>query len=91
MADRTRNTLKDLNDYLFQVLEELSDDGLSGSELEEAVKKAKAVSAVGTVIVRNADVVCRAAQFQIDNGGGNVRLPRMITGNPYDGNYLEED
>ena len=42
MNNKTEKTLKDLNDYLFEILNELSDDSLSGDRLDDVVKKAKA-------------------------------------------------
>lgn len=56
-----RNSLGDLNDYLFEQIERVNDDGLTGKELDEQLKKAKAVVEIGKTIVQNANVVLRAA------------------------------
>lgn len=98
MPNRTRNTLKDLNDYLFQALEDLSDPEASGKSLEDTVSRAKAICAVGSVIVRNADVILSAAEMQSrqhQRGSeglqeGAMRLPRLLTGNPEDQDYIED-
>jgi len=70
-----RNSLGDLNDYLFEQIERVNDDGLTGKELDEQLKKAKAVVEIGKTIVQNANVVLRAAiASQVDL----VQVPETI-------------
>lgn len=70
-----RNSLGDLNDYLFEQIERVNDDGLTGKDLDEQLKKAKAVVEIGKTIVQNANVVLRAAiASQVDL----VQVPETI-------------
>ncbi len=70
-----RNSLGDLNDYLFEQIERVNDDSLTGKELDEQLKKAKAVVEIGKTIVQNANVVLRAAiASQVDL----VQVPETI-------------
>lgn len=70
-----RNSLGDLNDYLFEQIERVNDDGLTGKELDEQLKKSKAVVEIGKTIVQNANVVLRAAiASQVDL----VQVPETI-------------
>ena len=55
-----KNKLSDLNNHLFEQLERLNDEELTGAELEEEIKRAHAMTMVGSVIVNNAKVVLAA-------------------------------
>ena len=46
-----KNTLSDLNNYLFEQLERLNDDSLSEDELEREMKKTDAVVKVSEKII----------------------------------------
>ena len=70
-----RNSLADLNDYLFEQIERVNDDSLTGKKLDEQLKKSKAVVEIGKTIVQNANVVLRAAvASQVDL----VKIPNTI-------------
>lgn len=70
-----RNSLADLNDYLFEQIERVNDDSLTGKKLDEQLKKSKAVVEIGKTIVQSANVVLRAAvASQVDL----VRIPSTI-------------
>ena len=49
-----KNKIGDLRDHLFIMLEELSDESLTEEQFERAIKKAKAISDIGKVIVDTA-------------------------------------
>ena len=50
-----KNKLTDLNDHLFAQLERLSDEKLSGDDLEREHKRGEAIVAVADQIIRNAE------------------------------------
>lgn len=87
--DRTKNTLGDLNNMLFMMAEEIMDQDQSEQEFEHTMKKAKALSSVGATIVANAALIFKAAAMKLDNG--NAEVPRLLTGNPNDKNYIGSD
>jgi len=73
-----RNTLNDLNNHLFAQLERLSDEGLSGEELNHEINRAKAVTDVATQIISNSSLVLKAMQFKDDKLNADTKLPKML-------------
>ena len=51
-----KNTLTDLNNYLFEQLERLNDDSLSEEQLEREMKKTDAVVKVSTKIIEAGEI-----------------------------------
>lgn len=74
-----KNGLSDLNNHLFAQLERLGDETLKGEELEKEIKRSKAITAVSTEIVSNANLVLDAAKFKVDYAARAV-LPEQFKG-----------
>lgn len=56
----TRNKIGDLNNHLFEQLERLNDEDLTGENLEQEIKRANAVGKIADRIINVADVSLRA-------------------------------
>lgn len=63
-----KNTLSDLNNFLFAELENLSDPDLVGDEIKDAIAKSEAVVNVAEAIIKNADTTIKAMNLMIDSG-----------------------
>ena len=63
-----KNKQQDLNDLLFKVAHELANPNLNDEHLKEEIARAKAISAVATVIVSNTKVCTEWAKFRIKEG-----------------------
>ena len=63
-----KNRLTDLNDHLFTQLERLSEEGLSGEQIEQEVKRADAMVKVADQIIDNASLQLSACKFVADHG-----------------------
>lgn len=50
------NKLSDLRDHIFMALERLSDEGMTAEQVASEVDKAKAISALSSVIIASAKV-----------------------------------
>lgn len=72
-----KNTLGDLNNYLFETLERLTDDELSIEELDKEIKRSEAVTAVAEVIVHNGELTLKAIKHS-DEWAKPV--PKMLEG-----------
>ena len=74
-----KNTLSDLNNYLFEQLERLNDDSLSEDELEREMKKTDAVVKVSEKIIETGELAFRTMQHMDQYGYGSDRvIPSML-------------
>lgn len=74
-----RNNLSALNDYLFESIERIMDDDLSGEVLEEEIKKAEMVTDVAKVIVQNAELALKVMKHAEEYGIEKKEIPVMLT------------
>lgn len=76
-----KNTLGDLNNHLFAVLERLNDEDLSGEDLKKEIDRAKAVTTVANAVINNGNLVLRArVAHEEQMRGSNDPLPKMLEG-----------
>lgn len=75
-----KNTLTDLNNYLFETLERLTDDSMSEEDMEREITRSKAVTAVAGTIIKNGELALKAVKHVEEYGEGrNGRpLPPML-------------
>lgn len=67
-----KNSLSDLNNYLFEELERLNDDEtLVDDNLERELKRSKAITDVSNQIIQNANILLKA-KIHSDNFGDNL-------------------
>ena len=65
-----KNTLTDLNNYLFEVLERLTDDELSEQELQREIGRSQAVTSVAETIIHNGELSLKALRHAEEYGVG---------------------
>lgn len=80
-----KNTLADLNDYLFETLERLLDDDLSEDQMQKEITRAQAVTSVAETVIHNGELALKTMQHLNDMGYGNgsrdkhlAPVPRML-------------
>lgn len=73
-----KNTLLDLSDTLFEQLERLNEAG--ADELDDELRRSKAMCGVAVTIISNANTVVEAIKFRDSAMDSQTRLPRMLTG-----------
>lgn len=66
-----KNSLHDLNNYLFESLERINDDDLTDEELEKEIKRSEAVTKVASTIINNAEVQLKALKYADEYGYNN--------------------
>lgn len=71
-----KNSLSDLNNYLFEELERLNDDeSLSNDvEFEKEIKRSKAITEVASKIIDNASTVITAMKLKEEYGCENLPM-----------------
>jgi hypothetical protein len=73
-----KNTLTDLNNYLFEAIERLQDDSLDDTQLEKEIKRSEAVQKVAKTIIDNGTLVLQAKKHLDEYGQGDmVEFPML--------------
>lgn len=70
----TKNKMEDLNNLLFEQLERLNDESL---DLEQELKRAKAISDVSDKLIQSADLSFKVMKLRADLTG-NVETPEVL-------------
>ena len=74
------NNLGDLNELLFKQIRRLDNEELKGVDLEEEVKRGKAIEGISTRIIENANTVLKAEKMKDDMWNADAKLPKMLGG-----------
>ena len=73
-----KNTLNDLNNYLFECIERIQDDSLTDEELEKEIKKSDAIKEVAEKIIANGKLALDVKRHLDEYGvGEKVQLPLL--------------
>lgn len=83
-----KNTLNDLNNYLFEAMERIYDDDLSAEELEKEIKRSTAASKVAELVIRNGELALKTMEHLNEYGYGSrftdasdlAPVPPMLAG-----------
>lgn len=77
-----KNTLADLNNYLFETLERLSDDEATKdrAELDREIKRAGAVCDVAQQIISNGELAVKAANTKYNSMSADYKSPAFLLG-----------
>lgn len=73
-----KNRLTDLNNHLFEQLERLNNDELTGDELSEEIRRSRAVTGVASHIIQNGELVLKAYKAHEDRMDAEKKLPKML-------------
>ena len=73
-----KNNLADLNNHLFEMLENLSDDGMDEEAFEKNLKKARSMCAVSSQILKVANVQIQAIKTMENCGLVNNEMPSLL-------------
>lgn len=76
----TQNTSRDLNNHLFEQLERLNDEELSGESLKTEINRSKAIASVAANIISNGKLALDAQKFKDERMDNGINLPEMLEG-----------
>lgn len=72
----TKTTLNDLNEYLFQEMDRLTNEDLSAEELDKEIKRSDALQKIAKTVIDNGSLALHAKKYLDEYGqGDNVELP----------------
>lgn len=75
-----KNTLADLNNYLFEQIERLNDDELTDEQLDRELKKTDSIVKVSEKIIQNGELAFKTMQHMDQYGYGNQRsVPKLLS------------
>ena len=78
-----KNTLTDLNNYLFEQLERLNDDELTPEELDRELQKTDSIVKISEKIIENGELAFKTMKHLDDYGyhpdKGTASLPPMLS------------
>lgn len=73
-----KNTLSDLNNYLFEALERINDDSLDQEGLEKEIKRSETVTKIAKTIIDNGNLALQAKKHLDEYGQGDkVEIPML--------------
>ena len=73
-----KNTLADLNNYLFEAIERINDDSLDDTQLEMEIKRSEAVQKIAKTIIENGNLQLQAKKHLDQYGQGESVELSMI-------------
>lgn len=75
------NKLVDLNNHLFAQMERLSDENISGDELEQEINRSRAITSVATQIISNGVLALKAEEFKSEViSSREAQVPKFLEG-----------
>lgn len=73
-----KNTLSDLNNYLFEALERINDDSLDQEGLEKEIKRSESVTKIAKTIIDNGNLALQAKKHLDEYGQGDkIEIPML--------------
>lgn len=73
-----KNTLADLNNYLFEQIERLQDDSLTDEQFNKEVERSKSITNVAKTIIENGALALQARKHMDEYGNGvSVEVPLL--------------
>lgn len=76
---KTKTTVADLSEYLFEALDRLTDDTLTVDQLEAEIKRSKAVADLGGKIIEAGTLMLNAKKH-MDEYGLNANIDMTVLG-----------
>lgn len=63
-----KNTLTDLNNYLFESLERITDENMTEEQMRKEITRSQAVTAVATTIIQNGELALKTMKHLNEYG-----------------------
>lgn len=74
-----KNTLTDLNNYLFETMEKIMDDDLTEEQMQKEITRSLAVTKVAEIIIQNGELALKTMKHLSEYGVEGYKLiPQML-------------
>ena len=75
-----KNTLSDLNNYLFEQLERLNDDEMTDEQMDRELRKAEGIVRISEKIIENGELAFKTMKHMDDYGynAGKRNVPALL-------------
>ena len=73
-----KNKLVNLNDHLFEQLERLNDESLTGEKLQEERERAKSMAQIANTIISNGELALKAIKHFDEYGKEDNDIPGIL-------------
>lgn len=77
---KTGRSLDDLNNHLFSLIEEISNEDIDEKDLDKTLKRAGAVRGLAETVIANAGLALKAEKFAAEALDANKKLPSVFDG-----------
>lgn len=74
-----KNTITDLNNYLFEQIERMNDENLKGEALDEEIKRCEMIGKLAKTIIDNGNLAL-SAKKHIDEYGSGQKIEVALLG-----------
>lgn len=74
-----KNSLADLNAYLFEELDRLSNEDMTEEQLRAEIDRSNAMTKVAERVIESADITLKALKLNAEMGPG-AKLPKLLDG-----------
>lgn len=68
---KTKTTLNDLNEYLFQEMDRLTNEDLSAEDLDKEIKRSDALQRIARTVIDNGSLALQAKKHLDEYGQGD--------------------
>lgn len=72
-----KNTIVDLNNYLFETLERLMDDDLTPEQLDKEIQRSRAVTDVAEAVIHSGELQLKALKHR-NEYGKTALIPALL-------------
>lgn len=76
---KTKNTLSDLNNHLFEQLERLNDEDLDMEQIDKEIRRTEAMTKIAETIIHNGELAFKTMKHMDEYGYSNAEnVPQML-------------
>lgn len=76
-----RNSLMDLTNLIFEEIERISDEELTGDALDAEIRRGHAIGKLAETVIHSGDLMLQTAKFRDSQMDVSARMPQLLDSN----------